>query len=260
VGYHLCTVKGDWAAGLPMLAKGNDPTTKGPAEKDLAAPADATAQAAAGDGWWDLAEKTTDSAKTAIRARAAFWYEKAVDKLTGLSKTKVRTRLMDLRQDQFGPKSQWVALNDPKAFGVNAPVGEAMEVTAEPGKAQSVDCTLPAGEFDAISARIRFKPGLRAHGGVALEGRTILAYIDYAGKFFMFTHLVDRKWALDFEKACGDREEYNITIVVADGEYRAYLDGLEMCRVKTKNTKLVDPGLQASHGPTLFDQVRVRKK
>jgi hypothetical protein len=153
-----------------------------------------------------------------------------------------------------------VALNDPKAFGVNAAVGEAMEVKAEPGKAQSADCTLPAGEFDAIAARIRFKPGMKAHGGVALEGRTILAYIDYAGKFFMLTHLVDRKWVLDFEKACGDREEYHICIVVADGEYQVYLDGIEMCRVKTRNARIVDPGLQASHGPSLFDQVRVRKK
>src|SRR5262249_43078345 len=36
VGRFLCLVKGDWDAGLPLLAKGNDPKLKAAAEKDLA--------------------------------------------------------------------------------------------------------------------------------------------------------------------------------------------------------------------------------
>lgn len=262
VGFHLCAVKGDWEGGLPLLARGSDPVLKGLADRELSGPGDAAAQASLADGWWDLSEKTAEPApRTRLRARALFWYEKAGDKLTGLTRAKVRSRVLELRYDQFGPRNQWVPLNDPKAFGSTKGTGEAMEITARQGEAEGLDCPLPPGaEYDAIAARIRFAPGAKSHGGVALEGRTILAYVDYVGKYFMFAHLVDRRWVRDFERQVGEREEYHVCIVVADGEYRAYLDGLEMCRVKTTLSRLIEPGLQVSHGPALFDQVRIRKK
>jgi hypothetical protein len=121
--------------------------------------------------------------------------------------------------------------------------------------------TMPAGEFDGIAVRVRFKPGIKAHGGITLEDRSVMAYIDDVGKYFMFSHLDGaRRWVIDFEKQCGDREEYNLVVIVADGEYRAYLDGVEMCRVKTPMKGIVKPGLQTSHGPTIFDKFQLRKK
>jgi len=262
LGYYLCAVKGDWDSGLRLAAKGEDPTWKALAAKDLAAPGDAASQASVGDGWWDLAEKAPETARPNLRARAAFWYEKVGDGATGLTRTKVRSRLAELRMDKLGPKHLWVPLNDPQQFGVNRKPGEAIELSADEGKAdgQSIK-SLPPGEFDGFAARVRFKTGIRAHAGIALEDKSILAYIDYSGKYFMFSHLLDdRKWQVDFDKKCGEREEYNLCILVADGEYRAFLDGVELCRTKTTQSRIVQPGLQASHGPAIFDRIQLRKK
>jgi hypothetical protein len=133
VGYYTCAVKGDWAAGLPFLVKGNDPATK-------AAPSGtwpARRMRRPGGGWataggtWRRRRRRPPGRRSVARPVLVREVVRQADRPY---RAKVRTRLMDLRQDQFGPKSQWVALNDPKAFGVNAAVGEAMEVTAEPAR------------------------------------------------------------------------------------------------------------------------------
>jgi hypothetical protein len=96
VGEFECLLLGDWAAGLPKLAKGSDATLKALAVKDLSQPTDGAELSALGDGWWDRAEKESGVPRSNLRQRAGYWYEKASSKLSGLSKIKVDKRLEDL--------------------------------------------------------------------------------------------------------------------------------------------------------------------
>ncbi len=92
-GRYECLLLGDWAAGLPKLAAGSDESLRTAAAKDLAAPTDADAQAAVGDGWWDLAQDEAGPGQAHLYSRAAWWYEKALAQATGLLKTKLEKRL-----------------------------------------------------------------------------------------------------------------------------------------------------------------------
>jgi len=93
VGQWHCFSKGNWEKGLPLLRKGGDEKLAGLATRDLASPADAKAQAALGDDWWELAEAERGPFKSVFHARAAYWYEQALPKLSGLERTKVERRL-----------------------------------------------------------------------------------------------------------------------------------------------------------------------
>jgi hypothetical protein len=93
-GRYAVLIRGDWPGGTAKLAKGADPTLRAAAALDLAQPADPSGQAAAGDAWWDAAEKESVPAwKRALRERARHWYDLAQPSLTGLSKVKVEKRL-----------------------------------------------------------------------------------------------------------------------------------------------------------------------
>jgi hypothetical protein len=96
-GRFKCLVKNDWEHGLPLLREGTDAEYKALAEKDLAAlTAPAGAQRETGDVWWDLGEKHLGRARLCCRSRAAYWYQRCVDKLTGLPKTVIEKRLEEL--------------------------------------------------------------------------------------------------------------------------------------------------------------------
>src|SRR5262245_17167724 len=57
LGRYLCLVKGDWEAGLPMLAAGGKPPLKAVAEKDAANPTEAEKQAEVADAWWEASKQ-----------------------------------------------------------------------------------------------------------------------------------------------------------------------------------------------------------
>ncbi|QOV88690.1 SUMF1/EgtB/PvdO family nonheme iron enzyme [Humisphaera borealis] len=95
VGKYKCLVRGDFDAGLPMLAKGSDGPLKAIAAADLKNPATPEAQRELGDQWWDMAAKQPLAAD-GCKARAGFWYAKAQPQLTGLVKTMVDQRLAQL--------------------------------------------------------------------------------------------------------------------------------------------------------------------
>jgi len=92
-GRFECLVLGDWDLGLRKLAAGSDQAIRDLAAKDLAAPKDADAQAAVGDGWWKLANDEEGADQAGFYARAAWWYEKASSEATGLLKSKLEKRL-----------------------------------------------------------------------------------------------------------------------------------------------------------------------
>ena len=93
VGRYLCLVKGEWEKGLAMLALGSDDELKALAVKELEGASEPAAQAALGDGWWDLAQKEEGPGKARFEERARHWYGKALPALKGLVKAKVEKRL-----------------------------------------------------------------------------------------------------------------------------------------------------------------------
>lgn len=93
VGWCECSIRGNWAKGLPMLKAGSDESLRTAAAKDLAEPTDPAAQVAVGDLWWDLAEKRLGLSKQRLQQRAVFWYRKAFLGVTGLLKNKIEKRI-----------------------------------------------------------------------------------------------------------------------------------------------------------------------
>lgn len=92
VGKHHAA-KGSWEDALPLLAKCSVAGLREAAAKDGAQPEAAEARADLGDLWWAAAEKETGIVKTALQNRAAEWYGRALDELTGLRKAQVEKRL-----------------------------------------------------------------------------------------------------------------------------------------------------------------------
>lgn len=95
VGSFRCFVKGDWGAGLPLLAKGSDENLAALAARELAA----TTQAEAiviGDGWWEAAQSRTRREKEQAQRHAASWYTRALTNAEGLAKATVEQRLGEI--------------------------------------------------------------------------------------------------------------------------------------------------------------------
>ena len=93
VGKFYALHKGQWDIGLPHLAAGPDSTLRALAEKDLAAPIDGAAKTTLGDAWWDFAEKSTGLTHTHTTGRARFWYQHAQKSLSGITLTRIQSRL-----------------------------------------------------------------------------------------------------------------------------------------------------------------------
>ena len=98
-GRFKCLVKNDWDHGLPLLLESTDPTLKLLAEHDQAAlSAAADVQKKVGDDWWSFGDAFVQRARIACRTRAAYWYQRALPKLSGISLTSVQQRLDEIDQ------------------------------------------------------------------------------------------------------------------------------------------------------------------
>jgi hypothetical protein len=103
VGRFRCLIRGDWAAGLPVLAEFGDDPLRGLARRDLARPEATEDRLALADGWWDLAARETGLAAARARHRAADWYRQALPGLTGSSKLRADRRIAEVSPpDPFG--------------------------------------------------------------------------------------------------------------------------------------------------------------
>jgi len=108
VGKYYAVSKGDWEQALPLLAKCSVPALKEAAAKDLANPAEAAERIAVGDLWWALADKEIGPAKAALHGRAASWYGKALEDLTGLPRLKIEKRIESAAAE--GGAAEWTDL------------------------------------------------------------------------------------------------------------------------------------------------------
>lgn len=91
-GRYYCFIRGDWAKGLPMLAKSSDAAVRAVAGKDLANPATADAAFEVAGAWWELADRPNFAP---ARRRAAFWYAKSTGGLSGIKKALAEKRVAD---------------------------------------------------------------------------------------------------------------------------------------------------------------------
>jgi hypothetical protein len=80
-GRYRCLVAGDWASGLPVLAKGGSDPLAVAARQDITGPSETLSAAAIADAWFDLG-KSDDRLKPCY-ARALHWYRQAVANSTG---------------------------------------------------------------------------------------------------------------------------------------------------------------------------------
>jgi hypothetical protein len=130
VGRFRCLVKGDWDAGVLLLARGSDERLRRVARLDLRKPVNPPDQVEVGDGWWDLAETERGPARTNLQRRAGHWYKMAAPKLSGLSQAKVDSRLRQIAEiiaDQPDERSR--------------PVGEVLRMTGHANELTSVAVT-----------------------------------------------------------------------------------------------------------------------
>jgi len=142
VGKFQCFFKGDWEAGLPKLARGDDPILKALAELDIKGGGGANGDVKIGDSWWKLSEPLTGLQRKVIQARAGYWYQQALPGLSGLARDKVAGRLQDIQQ--------FVYLADLPAEEVRVHHGEPDTKTSFRGK--SSPHTLWAHPPDANSS------------------------------------------------------------------------------------------------------------
>ena len=96
---YYCLIKNDWSRGLAMLSKGADETLKGLAQAEAGgAPGTPAEMVVLGDRWYDAADAAANPVQRLIRARAAYWYQRALPSLTGLTQGKVKRRLTELTE------------------------------------------------------------------------------------------------------------------------------------------------------------------
>lgn len=261
VGRYLCLIKGDWAAGLPLLAKGQEGPLRSAALKELSNPVDAQAKGSLGDDWWAISEKESNEAKGQLRGRAAFWYRQAVNELTGLSKAKVEKRLTELTLEKQS-KGNWIDFSEPGNFGVKGKSGDPIElVEGRPGS-RVTSQAFPQGTFDAVSVRMRFKPNLPSTGSLTFGRLSAydLCNLDTEKKLFFGPSLVPGGKTQQTQSPLPVRDAYILTVFLLGGEWIIYLDGEEVRRWKGPPERLETLALWAIKGIVIFDQIKLRRK
>jgi serine/threonine protein kinase len=150
-GTYRCFVQGDWDAGIPNLAKGNNAALKELADQELAVPETVEAQVQLAKAWRDNASKTRDHTKDARLARAAHWYKVALPNAKGLLLTKIKQELEALGKSGVNTADE----SKKRATGPTAKTKQAGAVVVKPiGKMPGFAVTLtfsPDGSLLAAS-------------------------------------------------------------------------------------------------------------
>jgi formylglycine-generating enzyme required for sulfatase activity len=148
MGRYLCLTKGNWEAGLPLLALSGDAKLKDLAKKELAKPGVTMAQVELADGWSEFAENEKQPAKANLQRRALRWYQQALPELTGLTKTRVEKTVQELVKltepkksitNSIGMKLAWIPQGE---FLMGSPDSEANRQPHE-GPQHEVEITRP---------------------------------------------------------------------------------------------------------------------
>ena len=251
VGWHLCATKGDWDGGLALLASGADEALKTAATKDLSKPAEAPERVSLGDLWWDLGEKRPAD-KEACRRRAVFWYELAITGMSGLNKLKLGKRLNEAKAEQMA-REGWLDVTDPGLFGLPGRPGDPLSGTADRGFTKIELKKMPTGEVDAFSVRLTFGPGNDGQVKIMLENRARELFVQNGSIWCNFQ-------GTNFMHKGTKQDEYAVTGTLLPGEWVFTLDGKEVGRSKTTQTRLTTFGFDLNNGQFKIDQIRLRRK
>lgn len=140
IGRFQCIYKGDWDKGVSMLALGSDEDVRNVAKLEMKKPEDEMKQKAIGDLWWKIAETNTGLAQERMTERAVSWYRKALDRLDGLDKEVVESRLKVLsKTSEYAENEGWLVLfrcNDASIWNTAVDEGKfryAIPVERAPG-------------------------------------------------------------------------------------------------------------------------------
>ena len=145
-GRWLWFVKQDFAQGATYLARSSDADLKPLAEKELAATKDAAAQAALGDDWWNLSQKTESAIEKSIQLRRAdYWYRQASPSLTGLIKAKVDKRIEEMAS-LFAAEDAVKSSSDAGSSRPPVIPGKSIKITTE-----EVRTILSGNAFEVLS-------------------------------------------------------------------------------------------------------------
>jgi len=96
-GKFVCTVKGQWDKGLPMLEKSGDEKWAPNAKMDLEKPTSGDAQVKVGDKWWEMADPEQGIARQQLKARAVFWYKKAENSVSGFTQERIKKSIREVQ-------------------------------------------------------------------------------------------------------------------------------------------------------------------
>lgn len=262
VGRYECFAKGNWEAGLPMLAKGSDAALRALAETDLKNPDSADGQAALGNSWWNLAEAEKDVAvKRRLRSRAAHWYEMAEPSASGQQKTLLTKRLAEIRGDRI--QGNWIDFTDPRIFLLQGSKGEpiAPGLEGQPGRLVTLE-KWPTGEYDGVSVRVR-RGVPKTGASAALLFDAMYALLVEPGASVAAVLRMDRElkdWRREVVEKVENKDSYELMAVISGGAWLVYVDGKQILRVPTQRTLLSDVGLQVQQSVFSFDQFKLRKK
>jgi hypothetical protein len=97
-GKYLCTIKGNWEKGLPMLEKAGDNELAPLAKKEIAKPATGDEVVKLGDEWWDLGDQEQGMARQQLKKHAVSWYKKAENTVSGLTQARIMKRIKEIRE------------------------------------------------------------------------------------------------------------------------------------------------------------------
>ncbi|HLY11673.1 MAG TPA: hypothetical protein VKW04_20400 [Planctomycetota bacterium] len=259
LGIFLCVVKGEWDQGLPLLAKSPDPVYGPLALKELSSPQDPTAQVGIADAWWDLSERESGPSKDRLKERAGLWYSRALPGLSGLSKTKVERRIVDGRIARV-LRGSWMDVTEGRLFNVPGKPGDPIEVPGKPNSITTLRMQFPKGDFDGLSARIIFDPSKSSVAFVIYEGPAAFATcIDTERGFFANMRGAPGGWNLDYTDFWTKEAETVVTVLLTEGDYVLYVNGIEKTKLKAKNNRIEFLGLEARNATVKFDQIKLRR-
>ena len=179
VGKLYCFGKGDWAKGLPYLAKGSDENLKTLALQETSSPpSDVDGEVKLADAWWNAGQAAVGKARKAILLHAGTWYQEAQPSLHDvLAQAKVEKRLAEIavpgREIPTLPGKQpplaVAPFNEKKAKLYQRLWSQHLHVPVVQTNSIGMKLMLiPPGEFDMGSSKELIDEELKAHGDDAL--------------------------------------------------------------------------------------------
>ncbi|GAB4140861.1 MAG: hypothetical protein Tsb009_10420 [Planctomycetaceae bacterium] len=185
-GQFLCFIKQDWKSGLALLVKSENSELQKIAAQDFASPTGEQERLALADAWHQLADSKEwdDFQKSQFRKRAGYWYQKALPKLTGLSKTRAENRIQAITE---APATPVVAVSQKLGKNTNKNSKEATS---------TVVAVWEISSFNRQTDRVVFySNGKTNHGHKWSMNPDEFSFgFDSSGKYVSYPYITSGRW------------------------------------------------------------------